>query len=51
MSAETRAPQESAAAAGTKFKDLSTTGKVVWIAKFVVFLISFGFAFPTILSD
>jgi hypothetical protein len=37
--------------AETKFKDMSARRKVVWISKFLVFLCSFGFAFPLIMSD
>jgi len=33
------------------FADLNAGGKVAFIAKALIFVISFGFAFPTILSD
>jgi hypothetical protein len=33
------------------FGDLDASGKVAFIAKAVIFMISFGFAFPTIFSD
>ena len=51
MSTLDRAAQGSAAAASPKFKDLSVGGKIVFLSKLVVFLCSFGFAFPTLLSD
>ncbi|HEX2827078.1 MAG TPA: hypothetical protein VHP37_12075 [Burkholderiales bacterium] len=34
-----------------KFKDMSFGGKIVFIGKVVVFLCSFGFAFPLIFND
>jgi hypothetical protein len=48
---DVRAAQGSAAAAGTKFKDMGAGRKVAWVVKFVVFLCSFGFAFPLIMSE
>jgi hypothetical protein len=51
MYTQDRAAQGSAAAASPKFKDLTFGSKVVFIGKFVVFLCSFGFAFPTLLND
>jgi hypothetical protein len=45
------AAQGSAAAASPKFKDMSFGGKIVFIGKLVVFICSFGFAFPTLLND
>ena len=35
----------------TKFSDLDGSGKIVFVGKVLVFLISFGFAFPTIFGD
>ena len=35
----------------TKWKDMTIGNKIVFIAKFIVFLCSFGFAFPTLLND
>ena len=34
-----------------KFKDLSFINKIVFVGKLVIFMASFGFAFPTLLSD
>jgi hypothetical protein len=34
-----------------KFKDMSFFGKIVFIGKVIIFLCSFGFAFPLILND
>ena len=34
-----------------KFSEMSAGGKVVHIAKAILFVISFGFAFPTLFSD
>lgn len=34
-----------------KFKDMTFGGKLVFIGKLVIFLCSFGFAFPLILND
>jgi len=33
------------------FADLDAGGKIAFIAKAMIFVISFGFAFPTIFSD
>jgi hypothetical protein len=33
------------------FADLDAGGKVAFIAKALIFVVSFGFAFPTIFSD
>ena len=35
----------------TKFKDMSAGEKAVFIVKLCFFCASFGFAFPTLLSD
>ena len=51
MVSDIRAAQGSAAAAETKFKDMGVGRKMTWIVKFVVFLCSFGFAFPLIMSE
>ena len=51
MSVQQRAAQGSAAAASPKFKDMGFIGKIVFIVKFVIFLCTFGFAFPTLLND
>ena len=34
-----------------KFKDMSFFGKLTFIGKFVIFLCTFGFAFPLLLND
>ena len=34
-----------------KFSEMSAGGKLVHIGKIIVFLITFGFAFPTLFSD
>ena len=34
-----------------KFRDLSFGGKMVFAGKLVIFLMTFGFAFPLLLSD
>jgi hypothetical protein len=36
---------------GTKFKDMSAGQKLVFIGKSFIFIITSGFAFPTIWSD
>lgn len=38
-------------AAGRKWKDMSAGQKLAFVGKLCVFLISFGFAFPTLLND
>jgi hypothetical protein len=48
---ENRAAQGSAAAASVKFKDLGIGEKIVFVGKLVIFICSFGFAFPTLLND
>ena len=40
-----------AAAVSTKYKDMSFGQKMVFIGKFIIFMASFGFAFPTIMND
>ena len=35
----------------TKFGEMTTNGKLVFAAKLCLFLASFGYAFPTLLSD
>jgi hypothetical protein len=45
------AAQGSAAAASPKFKDMGIVGQIVFIGKLVLFICSFGFAFPTLLND
>jgi hypothetical protein len=34
-----------------KFKDMGIGQKIVFIAKFIIFVASFGFAFPLLLND
>jgi hypothetical protein len=51
MAIQQHAAQGSAAAASPKFKDMGFIGKIVFIVKFVIFLCTFGFAFPTLLND
>lgn len=51
------ASQNQQAKAGTsepakqKFSEMSTSGKAVHIGKIIIFVISFGFAFPGLFSD
>ena len=40
-----------AAVTSPKWKDLDFSGKTVFLGKLIVFLCSFGFVFPTLLSD
>ena len=35
----------------TKWKDLTFVNKIIFVGKLVVFMCSFGFAFPTLLND
>jgi hypothetical protein len=51
MAIQQHAAQGSAAAASPKFKDMGIGAKLVFVVKFVIFLCSFGFAFPTLLND
>ena len=36
---------------GTKFGDMSGTGKIAWIGKFIVAVLTFGFAFPNVMNE
>lgn len=45
------AGQGSAAAASPKPKNLSFGGKIVFTVKLVIFLSTFGFAFPRLLTE
>ena len=36
---------------GTKFDDMTFTGKIKWIGKLIVALATFGFAFPNVMHD
>ena len=45
------AAPDTAAGSSLKFKDMSIVGKIVFVGKLVIFLCSFGFAFPTLLND
>jgi len=40
-----------AVAPSLKFKDMSIGGKIVFLGKLIIFICSFGFAFPTLLND
>jgi hypothetical protein len=51
MATQQHAAQGSAVVASPKFVDMSIGGKIVFIGKFIIFLCSFGFAFPTLLND
>jgi hypothetical protein len=51
MAIQQYAAQGSAAAASPKFKDMGIVGKIVFVGKLVIFICSFGFAFPTLLND
>ncbi|MGE5523333.1 MAG: hypothetical protein ACM3SS_06440 [Rhodospirillaceae bacterium] len=37
--------------AGKSFGELDSSGKLAYVGKVLVFLVTFGFAFPTIFSD
>lgn len=39
------------ATARQKFSEMSAGGKLVHVGKVVIFIMSFGFAFPTLFSD
>jgi hypothetical protein len=41
----------SAVATDHKFRDMSGGQKIVFVCKLVVFLCTFGFVFPTLLTD
>lgn len=52
MSKQKKAAQGSAAAAGgKKFKNMNQNEKVVFVGKVFLFLLTFGFAYPSILLD
>lgn len=36
---------------GTKFGDMSPGRKITWTLKFIVALVTFGFAYPNIMHD
>jgi hypothetical protein len=36
---------------GTKFADMTTSQKYIWVAKLIVCIATFGFAFPNVQSD
>jgi hypothetical protein len=40
-----------ATATDAKWKDMNFATKIVFIGKLMVFIASFGFAFPTLLND
>ena len=42
---------EAPAAKGTPFKDMSPRQKVLWILKLSVSILTFGMAFPNVMSD
>jgi len=42
---------DSKAAQDPKFSDMSVFGKIKFVGKVVVFLLSFGFIYPNIFSD
>ena len=44
-------PMASATDTSPKWKDMSFATKMVFIGKLMVFIASFGFAFPTLLND
>lgn len=52
MSKQKKAAQGSAAAAGgKKFKNMNQGEKVAFVGKVFLFLLTFGFAYPSILLD
>lgn len=51
MTDVTNAQQGSAAAASPKWQQMGFGGKIVFCAKLVIFLCTFGFAFPLLLTD
>ncbi len=51
MSTPETAVPGSPVSTGVKFGDMSIGGKLVFMGKFVIFLCSFGFIFPTLLND
>lgn len=36
---------------GTKFGDMPGMRKITWIGKFIIALVTFGFAFPNVMHD
>ena len=46
-----RVARQQPQAPSQKFKDMSFSGKIVFLGKVVIFLASFGFAFPLIFND
>ena len=36
---------------GTKFGDMSVSGKCKWTLKFLAAVLTFGFAFPNVMHD
>jgi len=52
MANQTPQPKAGAAKpAKPKFSEMSTGGKLAHIGKIVIFVISFGFAYPSLFSD
>jgi hypothetical protein len=52
MSKQKKAAQGSAAAASSKkFKNMNQSEKVAYVGKVFLFLLTFGFAYPSILLD
>lgn len=51
MSELSIAEQGSAAAVSAKWIDMGFGGKIVFAVKLVIFLCTFGFAFPLLLTD
>lgn len=45
------AGQGSAAAASPKWEQMGIFGKIVFCGKFIIFLCTFGYAFPLLLTD
>ena len=44
-------PDNINAVRGRKFSDMNGSEKLVYLGKVIVFIVSFGFAFPTLFSD
>lgn len=51
MTKQKKAAQGSAAAASKKFKDMDQSEKTAFVGKVFLFLLTFGFAYPSILLD
>ncbi len=51
MANQTQQSKSAAAAAKPKFSDMSTGDKMKHVGKVIIFVISFGFAFPSLFSD